>query len=372
MATTTTASELVVTKYLSDFFREYIRNNRFSRYTGTSMNNVITIKEGRKKIEVPLVTRLKGAGVSCNNTLRGNGEAIGNYGHELAPTYYRHAVEFTREELEKPNIDLMRAARPLLMDWAMEKTRDDVIRAMAAMHDGTAYREIATVTEAQADLWAAQNDDRILFGSVKSNASGDHSADLAKIDTTNDKLDADIVSLAKRMAKTADPHIRPIRTSEDEEWYVMFADPFAFRDLKSNLGTSHQNAMPRSRTKNPIWTDGDLVYDGVIIREIPEIDALVTLTDGTSSVINLLTGGDTSSRVAPCFLCGAQALGFGLGQRPQIKVDRDYDYGFQPGVAAELKHDIDKLFFDNNPSGTSSQHVQHGMVTVYVSAAVDS
>ena len=105
------------------------------------------------------------------------------------------------------------------------------------------------------------------------------------------------------------------------------------------------------------------MYDGVIIREIPEIDALVTSLDGVSTTINLLTGGATTNRTAPCFLCGAQAVGFGLGQRPQIIVDSTYDYGFQPGVAVELKHDIDKLFFNN---------VQQGMVTVYVQASVDS
>jgi hypothetical protein len=57
MANTTVSSDLQVTKYLSDFFQEYIRNSRFSRYTGTGSNNVITIKEGRKKIEVPLVLK---------------------------------------------------------------------------------------------------------------------------------------------------------------------------------------------------------------------------------------------------------------------------------------------------------------------------
>lgn len=373
MANTTTASELVVTKFLSDFFKEYIRNNRFSRYTGTEVNNVIVIKEGKQKIEVPLVSRLKGNGVSGSQTLRGNGERIGNYGFELAPTYYRHSTEFDREEMEKPNIDLMKAAKPLLMDWAMELTRDQVITAMAAMHSGSAYVDIASASEANADAWLANNDDRVLFGAAKSNnASNDHSAALANCDTTNDKLSASIVSLAKRMAKTADPHIRPIKTSEDEEWYIMFADPYAFRDLKTNLSTSHQNAMPRDKKENPIWTDGDLVYDGVIIREIPEIADLVSTINGSNSTLNLLTGGASSARVAPCFLCGAQALGFGLGQRPRIIVDKDYDYEFQPGVAVEMKHQIRKAFFDANASGTSSQHIQHGMVTVYVAAAVDA
>lgn len=372
MANTTVASELRVKNFIKEFFKEYIRKSRFSRYTGVGVNNVITIKEGRKQIEIPLVTRLKGAGTTGSNTLRGNGEKIGNYGQTLTPTYKRHAVEFTREELEKPAIDLMQAARPLLMNWAMEKTRDEIIKSMAAMHNGTAYFEIQAVTEAQADSWSAANDDRILYGAVKSNHSGDHSADLAKLDSSADKLVRGVVSVAKRIAQTADPHITPIRDEDDEEWFIIFADPFAFRDLKADLGTSHQNAMPRSKEGNPIWKGGDLTYDGVIIRQVPEIDTLVTETDGTLSTINLLTGGDSSARVGPCFLCGTQAIGFGLGQRPRIVIDRDYDYGFQPGVAVELKHHIQKMFFDANATGVSSQDVQTGMVTIYTYAAVDA
>lgn len=373
MANTQTASELVEKKFLSDFFKEYIRNNRFSRYTGTGVNNVIVIKEGRKKIEIPLVTRLKGNGVSGSSTLRGNGEAIGNYGMELAPTYKRHAVEFDKEELEKPAIDLMKAAKPLLMDWAMETTRDDIIKAFAAMHNGTSYIEMTAASEANADAWLGNNLDRVLFGAAKSNTSTtDHSASLANCDTTNDTLSSGIVSLAKRMAKTADPHIRPIKTKEDEEWYVMFCDPYAFRDLKEDATMAQANREARARgMDNPLFRDGDLIYDGVIIREVPEIADFVDGIDGTATTLNLLTGGASTTRVGMCFLCGAQAIGFGLGQRPKTVLDTTYDYGFQPGVACEMKHDIDKAFFANEADGTGG-YVQHGVVTVYVSAPVDS
>lgn len=363
MAETTVASELVVTNYLDEFFKEWIRSNQFSRYTGTGMNNIINIKEGRQAIEIPLVTRLQGEGVTGSQLLRGNGEKVNNYGMTLTPTYHRHAVEFDKEELEKPNIELMTAARPLLMDWSMNLVRDQVIKAFSAMHTGSAYVEIAAASEANADAYLVNNDDRILFGAAKANGGGtDHSGGISACDTTNDTLSSGIVSLAKRMAKTADPHIKPFRDDEGGEWYVMFADTYAFRDLKTSLGTAHQNAGPRSQ-KNPIFRDGDLVWDGVIIREVPEIDTLVTATDGTLSTLNLLTGGASSARVAPSFLCGQQAVGFGLGQRPDIIVDKTYDYGFRPGVAIECKHDIDKSFFNS---------VQHGMVTVYCAAAIDA
>jgi len=110
----------------------------------------------------------------------------------------------------------------------------------------------------------------------------------------------------------------------------------------------------------------------VIIREVPEIDDFVTTIDGSGSTLNLLTGGASSVRVAPNFLCGAQALSMGLGQRPRIITDTDYDYNFQPGVAVECKHHIAKSFFDANATGTASQHIQHGMVTVYTAAVVDA
>ena len=369
MANTAVSSELVVKKFLSDFFKEFVRGNRFSRYTGTGSNNVITIKEGRQQIEVPLVNRLSGTGVSGSSTLRGNGEALPNHGMTLIPTYHRNAVEFDREEMEKPNIDLMRAAREALMDWSKEKIRDDDIEAFGAVHNGTTYTNFGDASQAVLDAWVTNNDDRILFGNAASNLTGDWSADIVKVDATNDKLEAASISLMKRMAKNARPRIRPIKVDDEEEMFVAFMDSFNFANLKTNLGTYHSNAMPRNRT-NPLWTDADLLYDGVICREVPEIADFIDSSFG-SDWSALATAGASTTRVSPVFLCGAQALGYGLGQRPRIIVDRLTDYEFQPGVAVELKHDIDKAFFDNNPTGTSSQHVQHGMVSGFFSAAKD-
>lgn len=370
MANTSVSSDLRVTKYLSEFFQEYIRNSRFSRYIGTGQNNVITIKEGRKRIEVPLVTRLKGNGVTGSNTLRGNGEAIGNYGLLLTPTYYRHAVEFDKEEMEKPAIDLMMAARPLLMEWAKELQRDHVIEGMAGVYNGSTYYNYGSAPAAALDTWNTNNTDRILYGAAKSNlTAGNHTSSLATIDTTNDKLDTGIVSLAKRMAQQADPHIRPLSATEDEEAFIMFCDPYAFRDLKADtaIQQAQREGLQRGEKYQPLMTGGDLLWDNVIIREVPEIADFIDGTDNTwgsnSTADGLNTAGASSSRVGVCFLCGQQALSYGLGQRPKTVVDRLYDFEFQPGVAVELKHDIQKSFFNDK---------QHGMVTVFVSAAADS
>lgn len=374
MANTTTASELRVTKFLSDFWREWIRENRFSKYTGTSNNNVIVIKEGRQRIEIPLVTRLKGDGVSGSSTLRGNGEAIGNYGLLLTPSYARHAVEFDKEEMEKPNIDLMRAARPLLMDWSKEYVRDLMIEGMGAIYNGTTYANYGSSAAAANDTWLTNQEsggDRVLYGKATSNlSSGNHTSSLGNIDTTNDKLTPEMVSLAKRLAQNADPHIRPLRTRDDDEMYVMFCDPYAFRDLNENSTMVQANREARARgLNNPLFRGGDLIWDDVIVRSVPEIATAIDGTSGTNgkwggsaTADGLNTAGNSSSRVGASFLCGQQALSFGLGQRPRIVVDRLFDYEFQPGVAVELKQDIQKSYFND---------IQHGMVTVFSSAAVD-
>lgn len=375
MANTTTNSDLRVKKFLSDFFEEYIRKSRFARYTGEGNNNVICIKEGLQQIVIPLVTRLLGAGVSGSTTLRGNGEAISNYGLTLTPTYYRHAVEHDLEELEKPAIDLMEASRGLLMEWAKELQRDQIINALGAIYNGTTYANYSTATGANMDTWNTNNSDRILYGAAKSNlSSGNHTTSLGNIDTTNDKMTAAMTTLAKRMAQQASPHIRPIKTSEDEEMFIMFHDPYAFRNLKTDsvMAQAEREALVRGED-NPIFAGGDLLYDGVIHREIPEIAVMIDGSSGTNGVWggaiagsggdSLSTSGASTTRVGVSFLCGQQAVSYGLGRRPEIKVDKTYDYGFQPGVAVQLKQDIRKSFFNNK---------QHGCVTVFSSAAVDA
>lgn len=361
MANTTIDSGNVATRFDSKFFREYVRNQRFAPFTGTGMNMPFCIKEesGGKKISMPLVTKLTGNGVSGSSTLRGNGENIGNYAWELTPTYKRHAVEFDKEEAEKPEFDIRSAARPLLMDWAMEETRDDMIQALAAVYDGTTYANFGDASEAVKDTWSSNNSDRVLYGAAKSNYSGDVSVDLAKVDSTTDKLDIDIIGIAKRMAQTADHAIRPWKPGPNNyEQFVMFVGSRAYRDLYNNatVQANFQNARERAQS-NPLYQPGDLMFDNVMIREIPEITTV--LTDSAA----LSTAGNSSIAVEPCFLVGAQALGWGLSRRPRTIVDNDYDYQFQPGVAVEYKHDIKKMFFNDK---------QHGVVTVFVSGVADS
>lgn len=351
MAETTVNSANVVTRHESEVVKEYIRNNRFSKYIGTSENSIIRIREGKQIVSIPLIPRLKNAAVTGSSLLLGSEEALANYAWTLTPTYKRHGVRIDKEEADKPNFDLYAEAKPRLTARAKEEVRDDVVKALAAIYNGTTYSVYADASESAKDAWLVNNSDRVLFGAATSNYSGDHSVDLAKVDGTTDVLNTAAISLMKRIAKNADPHITPFRTmDDDQEWYVCFVNSYLFRDLKASLATSHQNAAPRDMKGNPIWTDGDLQYDGVIIREVPEMGVLS----------NVGASGTTDVGIAA--FCGAEAVGFGLGQRPKLIEDRDYDFKFRPGCAVEYKHDIKKMFFNN---------IQHGMVTGYFASVAD-
>jgi hypothetical protein len=361
MAETTISTNLQTIQFRKDFFREYVRSNRFSPYTGRGVDNAICQKMGKgPTLRHPLVTRLTGNGVSGSAMLRGNGEQIGNYSWDTNPTYYRNAVEFNKEDLEKTNLALMAEARPLLLEWAMGETRDRQIQAMGAFYDGSTYANMEDATETVKDAWLVNNAARTMFGAYGiGGATGgtDHSADLAQIDATADDLTYTLLNKWRALAEDADPHIHPYSTNEEGEVYVAFLGSTAFRDLKASLETINQNAdvrgMKITSGGNILARDGDLFYNGVICRKVPEIDTIFSDTGKP-----LATAGASSVRVSVGFLCGRQALVHGMGQAPDIIVDRDYDFKFRPAVAVELKEDVKKAYFND---------IQHGMVTGYFS-----
>lgn len=345
-------------------FVEYQRRNRFAPYMGSSVMSIIRRVEEYKtnygdKITLPFFDQLNGNGASGNNTLDGNEEAMVDNGHQITLDWRRNAVKFSKREQNKTQIELDDIARELLTNWLMENTRGGnnssaeyvgVIDALTAMTGSVPYADAST---AQRDAFALNNADRILFGAAVGNYSATMATGLGTVDNTTDKLDAGKVTLAKRIAKTANPRITPYRTEIDEEWYVMFVGSLAFRDLKTDTVIQQANREAWTRaagTSNPIFTDGDLIYDGVIIREIEEIPVIAG-------------AGDSGIDVAQSFLCGAGAVGMAIGQRPRRTQSDNTDYGFRRGIGIEELVGIEKLFRGNK---------QNGVVTVFSAGVADS
>ena len=366
MAETTLATALEKQKWISDYFAEYVRESGFSGYMGKSSSSIIIAKmdlqeEAGKTINIPLITRLVGAGVTGSATLDGSEEALGNYNCAISVDWRRNGVRVPKSTSYKTEIDLLNAARDMLKMWEAGKLRDDIIKGLASVVT-TADTTVNLDASAAADrnAFAAANQDRLLFGSALSNYSATFATALLNIDTTADKCSASMMSLAKRMAKLADPHIRPYRSKVGQEFFVAFHGSRTFRDLKLDpvITQANREARPRDVENNPIFQDGDLIYDGVIHREVPEIDTVVS-----TGTFNLNGQGAAACDVRPVFVCGQQAVGVAWGQQPTPRTDNLKDYQFRPGVAIEELLGVKKLAFNGKPQG---------IVTAYCAAAADS
>ena len=366
MAETTIATALEKQKWINAYFAEYVRESGFAGYMGKAATSIIVAKmdlqeEAGKTINIPLITRLKGAGVTGNGTLDGNEEALGSYNCAISIDWRRNAVRVPKSTSYKTEIDLLNAARDMLKMWEAEQIKTDIIKALASVvttADTTVNLDASAA--ADRDAFAAANADRILFGSAVSNYSATFATGLLNVDTAADKCTASMMSLAKRMAKLADPHIRPYKSSVGQEYFVAFHGSRTFRDLKADavITQANREARPRDIENNPLFQDGDLIYDGVIHREVPEIDAVVS-----TGTYNLNGQGAAACDVRPVFVCGQQAVGVAWGQQPTPRTDNLKDYQFRPGVAIEELVGVKKLAFNGKPQG---------IVTVYAAAAADS
>lgn len=363
MSQTYAVAGLTPQQWDSDFFRDYVRMSRYKRYMGTDEASIFQLKDDLTKkrgdrVTFALVNELTGAGVTGNSTLKGNEERLNSRSHAVAVDVLRHAVAVDDWDMQKSVIDLRNAARTQLREWAQKTLRDDCTNALGEI-DGVLFN---SATNAQRDTWQVNNRDRLVFGTGTVTQTTFASA--ISFSTTA-QLTPNLLSLMKRLAQQASPKIKPVYVKEmDQEWYVAFVGPRAWRDLTEDnpttnvLTLANREARPRS-VDSPLFTGDSLVWDGMILREIPEISAL------SSSVASI-----SGLAIEPVYLCGAQAVGLAWAQRTKSTTDTD-DYDFLHGVGVQEIRGIEKLRFGTSTSADLTTPKDHGIVTAFVAAAAD-
>lgn len=382
MALSTVQTNNKLVKYTQEINREYVRENMFSPYMGEAVNSIIRLrmelKNGGEQMNIPVVGRLTAA-PKGSGTLVGNEEKIDNYGMRLWLDWARNAVTTNKADKQRASADIFGQAKPLLSDWGKELQRDEIIAALMALPsesqpanlgsdagqrvNGLMYDE---ATAGQRNTWNADNSDRVLYGNSTANYNATHATALGNVDTTNDTFTANNLSLLKRIAKNAVPKIRPFKTKDGYEYFVAFCGTNPFRDLKADLKVINYSARAREgrgMDNNPLFQDGDQIYDGVIVREVPEISQFVSNVWTT-----LKTAGAASARVEPVFLCGQQALAMAWGQMARPTFRKEDDYGFIAGTGIEMAYGVGKIF--TKPSG-GTKLIQRGMATGFFASAAD-
>ena len=364
MAVTTVSVNNKLIVFRKEVAREYIRQNLFSPYIGSEMTAIIRVindlKNGGEQINIPLIARLKGQPIATG-TLVGNEESIDNYGDRAWIDWARNAVKIPKSEEQKSSIDLFGQARPLLEDWGKELQRDEIIDAFYAVPlASTAPAGLGTTngqrvngalfdtaTTAQRNTWVTDNADRVLFGGAQGNlVAGNWTSSAANV-TSAMTLSATALLKMKRLAKKANPRIRPYKLKNGREYFVVFCGPNCFRDLQadSTIITANTQARPREGDgldTNPLFQDGDLLYNGIIIREIPEMDVRLPIT--------YTTAGATGIQVAPVWMCGQSAMAWCWGRMPVPTFLKEDDYQFYRGVGVMMAYGL-KVIAKLNPAG---------------------
>lgn len=386
-------------KFRTDVALDFLRRSRFDPYMGNDSTSIIVrmadLEADGKEIRIPLVTQLSGDGVGAG-TLRGNEEQIDSYGMPMWADWARNAVANNRAVNKESSFSIRSTARQLLRNWAKRIVRDDLTDALLSIptsaiqanrfqSPGNRVNGVkwSLATTGQKNSWVTANFDRVVFGSLISNYSTTFATAVGNVDSTNDKMTAAVGSLMKAQAKQSGvdpnnpgvyngrPKITPWQLEDDDqEWYVIFLGSRAFRDLQADPVMYQANRDARERESNPtknnpIFTGGELIFDGIIYKEIPEITQRLLLKGVGAGPID----------VEPCFLCGQGALAYVMGQMPRPTQLEDGDYDFVTGMGIEAQYGVGKIAkapLAVGAAATTGDLVDWGMVTGFVAGVANA
>lgn len=350
MADTAVATGLRVQQWDDEFFREYIHDGRFKELMGEGETSIIQVKEDLSKkpgdsVTYALVNRLTNAATTGAAVLEGNEEDLASRSMRVYVDKRRNAVRVPEMDEQKSSLSLRRAAKPVLMDWILEDTRELYITALGSLN-GTAF---TSRTATIGDAWLVDNLDRVYFGANVGSGT-DLSADLAQLDTTNDLFNITALDGMILKAKTCSPKIRPMRDAgTGKRYYVVLANPYAFKNLRDSMDTEVLASTVVEMQASRLFEGGDLLWNGCIVKEVDNIPIYP----------NIGSGG--TAEVTPVYLLGAQALAHAICKRPK-SVEETFDYGDKHGVAVEHIVGIRKLIFGSG-TGDTDDLKDNGVVT---------
>ena len=378
MADTRVASGLTVEQWDEKFFVEYLSENRYSGEMGTDESSIIQVKENLTKkkgdrINFALVNKLTNDAVTGRNNLENNEEDMASRSCEVAVDKRRNGVRVAEIDEQYSAIGLRDAARAVLKEWSLKDTETLITKALGTMTDGTSVINMnatdvaAAANQTALDTWLTNNADRVYWGNKAYTANTDLSAGLATLTNATAAENFGTVN-AKNMkfmaTVTANPKIRPIRVdaSKGRRYFVAYCHPLAFRDLANDsVITQAQREVKLEMENNRLFQGGDLLWNGIIFKEVPDMYDINTLTN---------LGESSTSTVVPVFLCGAQAVGTAYAKRWTTK-EQTFDYGDKRGVAVESIYGIQKLTFGTGTSDRTTPK-DFGIVTGFFSVSATS
>ena len=353
-----------------DFWRVARNMSFINQFAGSGQNALVqritelTKSEKGTKANITLLADMTGDGITGDNTLEGNEEALRAFDITIELDQLRFANRIAGRMADQKTVVNFR-----------EQSRDALAYAIADRMDQLAFLTLSGVAythKTNGGLRATSSSaghelvDLVFASDVSAPTSARHlrvdvsggTSTLAAGDTTatvaTDKIAyRDIVNL-KAYAK--DHYIRGIRGAGNEEMFHMFVTPQQMADLKldSDFLANVRNAGVRGPGNSLFAGSSSLMVDGVMIHEFRHVFSTEGATTGTSAnagAAGYKWGANADVVGARALFCGAQALAMADIGLPEI-VEDTFDYENQAGISIGKIFGLRKPKYNSDVSGS--------------------
>jgi len=331
-----------------DFWR-VARNMSFvNQFAGSGQNAMVqrvtelTKSNKGTKANITLLADMTGDGITGDNTLEGNEEALRAFDITIELDQLRFANRVAGRMADQKTVVNFR-----------EQSRDALAYAMADRMDQLAFLTLSGVAytsknngalrttsssaghelvdlEFASDVSAPTTNRHRRWDATNGLVAGDTTAVAAA-----DKISYECIVNLKAYAK--DQYIRGIRGAGNDEVFHLFVTPSQMKDLKldSDFLANVRNAGVRGSANSLFAGSSSLMVDGVMVHEFRHVFNTGGATAGTSSNAGdagYKWGADADVNGARALFCGAQALAMADIGLPEI-VEDTFDYENQAGIS---------------------------------------
>ena len=349
-------------------FWKVARNQSFiNQFAGAGSNAMVqrvtelTKNQKGTKANITLLADMTGDGITGDNTLEGNEEALRAFDISIGLDQLRFANRIAGRMADQKTVVNFR-----------EQSRDALAYAMADRCDQLAFLTLSGVAYTQKNngglrATSASAGHELVDLEFASDVSAPTSDRHRRWDATSGLVAGDTTAVAgadkigyrtivELKAYAKDNYIRGIRGAGNQETFHMFVTPQQMAALKldADFLANVRNAGVRGTSNSLFSGSASLMVDGVMIHEFRHVFNTSGATTGTSvnaGAAGYKWGADADVVGGRALFCGAQALALADIGLPEM-VEDTFDYGNQSGISVGKIFGLRKPKYNSDISGS--------------------
>ena len=350
-----------------DFWRVARNQSFINQFAGAGSNAMVqrvtelTKNQKGTKANITLLADMTGDGITGDNTLEGNEEALRAFDISIGLDQLRFANRIAGRMADQKTVVNFR-----------EQSRDALAYAMADRCDQLAFLTLSGVAYTQKNngglrTTSASAGHELVDLEFASDVSAPTSDRHRRWDATSGLVAGDTTAVAgadkigyrtivELKAYAKDNYIRGIRGAGNQETFHMFVTPQQMAALKvdSDFLANVRNAGVRGTSNSLFSGSASLMVDGVMIHEFRHVFNTSGATTGSSAnagAAGYKWGADADVVGGRALFCGAQALALADIGLPEM-VEDTFDYGNQSGISVGKIFGLRKPKYNSDISGS--------------------